>query len=65
MCLKIRCDEESKKFCKTFLELNKALHVFVRALLIASTSRLCYVSGDIRHELSTLIGLSGMITELL
>ncbi|KAG0532517.1 hypothetical protein BDA96_04G114200 [Sorghum bicolor] len=41
------------------------LHVFVLALLIACTSRLCYVSGDIRHELSTLIGLSGMITELL
>ena len=25
MCLKIRCDGESEKFCKIFLELNKAL----------------------------------------
>ena len=24
MCLKIRCDEESGKFCKIFWELNKA-----------------------------------------
>ena len=25
MCLKIRCDGESKKICKIFWELNKAL----------------------------------------
>jgi hypothetical protein len=25
MCLKIRCDGESEKFCKIFWELNRAL----------------------------------------
>jgi len=30
MCLKIRCDEESGKFCKFFWELNKALFAKTR-----------------------------------
>jgi len=27
MCLKIRCDGKSEKFCKIFWELNKALYI--------------------------------------
>ena len=27
MCLKIRCDGKSEKFCKIFWELNKAIYV--------------------------------------
>jgi len=27
MCLKIRCDGESEKFCKFFWKLNKARHI--------------------------------------
>ena len=29
MCLKIRCDGESEKFCKIFWKLNKALVVSI------------------------------------
>ena len=33
MCLKIRCDGESEKFCKIFWELNKAAN---KSLLLCS-----------------------------
>jgi len=50
MCLKIRCDGKSEKFCKNFfLELNKALLYSTHKIIISQPWRLAEPATTNRH----------------
>jgi len=57
MCLKIRCDEESEKFCKIFWELNKALLARMAGLFVIQCVQLHFRGKSLSNRLCTFIDI--------